>query len=127
MNGSKLGTSAVAALVLAAACAHPLAQAPAPVASPSAARTSQASPAGPAQGAATDSARGTSTGPKPYPKVITKDAKTRSGMFKTHLVGEKLYFEIPSRELNKDMLLVGRFHSSAPSPGDFDGYGGDQF
>jgi len=48
-------------------------------------------------------------------------------MFKTHIVGDKLYFEIPTKEMNKDMLLVGRFHASAPNPGDFDGYGGDQF
>jgi hypothetical protein len=130
MNGSKSGMSAVIALVFAAACSRPVAQAPTPVTTPSGnGRTaSQTSPtAGPIQGAATDSARGLATGPKPYPKVITKEAKTRSGMFKTHVVGEKLYFEIPSKELDKDMLLVGRFHSSAPSPGDFDGYGGDQF
>jgi len=129
MNRNKPGTSAVIALVLSAACARPAAQAPAPVPAPSAnGRTvSQTSPGAPIQGASTDSARGAPTGPKPYPRVITKEAKTRSGMFKTHIVGEKLYFEIPTRELNKDMLLVGRFHSSAPNPGDFDGYGGDQF
>jgi len=49
------------------------------------------------------------------------------GTFKTHIVGDKLYFEIPNKEMNRDMLLVGRFERSAVSPGDFNGYGGDQF
>ena len=117
------------ALTLVSACTHPASQAPVPVGgSPTGARSSTqtGNASGPAGGAA-DSARGTASGPKPYPRVITKEAKTRSGMFKTHVVGDKLYFEIPSKELNKDMLLVGRFHASAPNPGDFDGYGGDQF
>src|SRR5690242_17860268 len=33
--------------------------------------------------------------PRPYNRVITPDAKTRRGMFLTHQVGDKLYFEIP--------------------------------
>ena len=74
-----------------------------------------------------DSSRSTSSGPRPYPRVITSEAKTRVGMFKTHIVGDKLYFEIPSKELNRDMLMVGRFERAAVTPGDFDGYGGDQF
>jgi hypothetical protein len=129
MVGKRLAS---AGLVLAGtiACAHPAPQsAPAPIASRQGGRgpSQMANAGGGPVGGGTDSTRGPSTGPKPYPRVITKDAKTRSGMFKTHIVGDKLYFEIPSKELNKDMLLVGRFHASAPNPGDFDGYGGDQF
>ena len=45
---------------------------------------------------------------KPYAEVIPKDAKTRVGLFITHRVGDSLYFEIPRRELDRDMLLVGR-------------------
>ena len=126
---TKKMAGACIALTLVSACTHPASQAPVPVSgSPTGARSSTqtANASGPAGGAA-DSARGTASGPKPYPRVITKEAKTRSGMFKTHVVGDKLYFEIPGKELNKDMLLVGRFHASAPNPGDFDGYGGDQF
>ncbi len=43
---------------------------------------------------------------KPYEEVITKEAKTANGLFKTHMVGEKLYYEIPKDKLGKDMLWV---------------------
>ncbi|MGH9422121.1 MAG: DUF5117 domain-containing protein, partial [Thermoanaerobaculia bacterium] len=130
MVGKKLAGAGLA-LVGAVACTHQAPQqAPVPVAAAQAggrggARAANAA-GGPIGGGA-DSTHAPSTGPKPYSRVITKDAKTRAGMFKTHIVGDKLYFEIPAKELNKDMLLVGRFHASAPNPGDFDGYGGDQF
>ena len=70
--------------------------------------------------------------PRPYNRVITSEAKTRRGMFAAHRVGDKLYFEIPSRELNKDMLVVGRYtRAAAADPnlpgGQFGEYGGDQF
>jgi len=45
-------------------------------------------------------------------------------MFAVHRLNDKLYFEIPARELNKDMLLVGRFTRAAASVGN---YGGDEF
>jgi hypothetical protein len=53
-------------------------------------------------------------------------------MFAVHRVNDKLYFEIPKKELNKDMLLVGRFtRAAAANPrlpgGQFGSYGGDQF
>jgi hypothetical protein len=86
-----------------------------------------AAPTGVAGGATSDSTRPAVATPKPYPRVITKEAKSRVGMFTTHIVGDKLYFEIPAKELNRDMLMVGRFERSAVAPGDFDGYGGDQF
>ncbi|HEX7018538.1 MAG TPA: zinc-dependent metalloprotease [Gemmatimonadaceae bacterium] len=76
--------------------------------------------------------------PRPYNRVITREAKTRRGLFTVHVVGDRLYFEIPSNELNKDMLVVGRFaRAAAPAPqrggatpagpGGFPDYGGDQF
>ncbi|HXH60518.1 MAG TPA: DUF5117 domain-containing protein, partial [Fimbriimonadaceae bacterium] len=43
---------------------------------------------------------------KPYADVITDKAVTAEGVFKTHRIGEKLYFEIPKDELNKDFLWV---------------------
>jgi hypothetical protein len=117
----------------AAACTR----APAPQTSPSPQRSA-------AQRAGTDSTRpagdssrsgggsGAPAQPRPYNRVITKEAKTRRGMFAVHRVNDKLYFEIPSRELNKDMLLVGRFtRAAAADPrlpgGQFGNYGGDQF
>ena len=53
-------------------------------------------------------------------------------MFAVHRVNDKLYFEIPRKELGKDMLLVGRFtRAAAANPrqpgGQFGSYGGDQF
>jgi len=70
--------------------------------------------------------------PRPYNRVITSEAKTRRGLFAAHRVGDKLYFEIPNRELGKDMLLVGRYtRAAAADPtlpgGQFGEYGGDQF
>ena len=70
--------------------------------------------------------------PRPYNRVITRDARTRRGMFAVHRVNDKLYFEIPRKELNKDMLMVGRFtRAAATNPrlpgGQFGNYGGDQF
>ncbi|MDQ6831614.1 MAG: zinc-dependent metalloprotease [Gemmatimonadota bacterium] len=64
--------------------------------------------------------------------MITAEAKTRRGLFAVHRVGDRLYFEIPSKELNKDMLVVGRYaRAAAANPnlpgGQFGEYGGDQF
>ncbi len=72
--------------------------------------------------------------PRPYNRVITSEAKTRKGMFNVHRVGDKLYFEIPAKELHKDMLMVGRFAAAPASDptnptagGRFGAYGGDEF
>ncbi|MVO09041.1 DUF5117 domain-containing protein [Flavobacterium sp. TP390] len=46
---------------------------------------------------------------KDYNSVITKDAKTTSGLFKIHKVTDTYYFEVPNQLLNKDMLLVSKF------------------
>ena len=45
---------------------------------------------------------------KSYDQVITKDAKSKKGLFTTHQVGDKFYFEIPKKHLGKDMLLVSQ-------------------
>jgi len=55
---------------------------------------------------------------KDYSKVITSDAKSDDGLFTTHFVDDKLYFEIPLDLLDKDMLLVSRI-AGVPS-----GFGG---
>lgn len=47
-----------------------------------------------------------STDPQPYEKVITKDAKTKNGLFKVHVVKDKYYYEIPKSELGKEYLWV---------------------
>jgi hypothetical protein len=43
---------------------------------------------------------------KPYDDVITKDAVSRPGLFLTHQLGEKLYYEIDPSRFGKDMLWV---------------------
>ncbi len=44
--------------------------------------------------------------PQPYEKVITKDAKSKDGLFKVHKVKDKYYYEIPKIELGKEYLWV---------------------
>ena len=113
-------------VVLASACVPPTApSAPAP------ARTGE-----PPAARGGDSAGGAATprapAPRPYDRVITSKAQTRRGLFAVHRVDDKLFFEIPRRELNKDMLPVGRYARAAAAgpdlpPGQFGAYGGDQF
>jgi hypothetical protein len=45
---------------------------------------------------------------KTYDQVITKEAKSKKGLFTAHQVGDKYYFEIPKKHLGKDMLLVSQ-------------------
>ena len=60
--------------------------------------------------------------PRPYNRVVTAEAQSRAGLFKTHRVGSRLLFEIPRSALNKEMLLVTR---AARVPVNA-GYGGQQ-
>jgi hypothetical protein len=43
---------------------------------------------------------------KPYDEVITKDAVTRSGLFRVHQVEDKLYFELLPAALDRELLWV---------------------
>ncbi len=45
---------------------------------------------------------------KPYNKVITGEANTDEGLFKTHQVGAEYFFEIPNDLLEKEILIVSR-------------------
>jgi hypothetical protein len=116
----------ISGVFLAAACTR------APVTAPAPQRGgAQAAENGRAAGDSTRPGTGPAQ-PRPYSRVITRDARTRRGLFAVHRVNDKLYFEIPSRELNKDMLLVGRFtRAAAANPrqpgGQFGSYGGDEF
>jgi hypothetical protein len=79
-------------------------------------------------------APGAAAAPRPYSRVVTAEAKTRVGMFKVHRINDRVLFEIPAKELNKDELMVGRLARAAAgnqtpgptSPG-FGDYAGDQF
>jgi hypothetical protein len=43
---------------------------------------------------------------RPYDRVITKEAKTSPGLFLVHRIEDRVYFEIPTTELGKEMLWV---------------------
>ncbi|MBM3432007.1 MAG: zinc-dependent metalloprotease [Bacteroidetes bacterium] len=67
-------------------------------------------------------------GPKPYKEVITPKAQTQKGMFWTHKVEDKYFFEIPDSLIGREILVVNRI-SKAPADlrsGGFFGYAGDQ-
>src|SRR4051812_47013742 len=104
----------ILALSLIAACSQPAPKAaPAPVPAPPAPAPQNdptqpgrgGPPAFPAaglgQGQDSTGGRGglPAAGPRPYNRVITPGAQTRRGMFAVHRVGDRLYFEIPSKEL----------------------------
>jgi hypothetical protein len=124
----------LAAAALTAGCAHNTAV-PAAGPTPSPAQVGGGASAGAATPQRDSNARSGPTAeprPRPYRRVITSEAKTVRGLFNVHRVGSKLYFEIPSHEMNKDMLLVGRYaRASASDPssptGGFGEYGGDEF
>ncbi len=45
---------------------------------------------------------------RPYDRVITKEAKTDDGIFKVHRIKEKIYYEIPKDQLDKEFLWVSQ-------------------
>ena len=57
-----------------------------------------------------------------YTDVITEDAITSEGLFDTHMIEDKLYYEIPLDLLDREMLLLTRI---AKTP-DGVGYGGSK-
>jgi hypothetical protein len=134
------GVAALAVLsAMAIGCSRSTASAPAPTpnrpAQPTAAvntAPAEDSAARAAAGGGRGGAPGAAAAPRPYNRVITREANTRRGMFAVHRVGDRLYFEIPRRELDKDMLVVGRYtRAAAANPnlpgGGFGEYAGDEF
>ena len=59
---------------------------------------------------------------KPYNKIITSEAETDKGLFYSHFVDDKHYFEIPDSLLNEEILLVSRI-SALPQNLTFGGAG----
>lgn len=114
-------------LLLAAGCAPGASRTPSTAAHP--AVTLPAPPPAPAR--ADGEARGGGPGaaqapgepgPRPYAQVITSRAQSRDGLFRTHLVGTRLYYEIPAAELGREMLLVTQIaRNTADSPASFGG------
>ena len=60
--------------------------------------------------------------PQPYEKVITKDAKSKKGVFTVHQIKERYYYEIPKTEFNKEFLWNTRIAKTTLGVG----YGGDE-
>ncbi|MDQ3278099.1 MAG: DUF5117 domain-containing protein, partial [Bacteroidota bacterium] len=66
------------------------------------------------------------TGPRPYAEVITGKAKTDRGLFISHKVEDKYYFEIPDSLLGREILVVNRISKAPAGPrAGFIGYAGD--
>ncbi len=49
---------------------------------------------------------GATQDPQPYDRVITKDAKSKAGIFAVHQVKDRFFYEIPKSEMGKDYLWV---------------------
>ncbi|EHQ28946.1 zinc-dependent metalloprotease [Mucilaginibacter paludis] len=69
---------------------------------------------------------GAKAAPKPYKTVITDKAISRNGLFKTHKLEDKYYFEIGDSVLNREILVVSRISKAGADIRDADGYAGDQ-
>ncbi len=54
---------------------------------------------------------------KPYNKVITADAVSDTGLFITHRIKDKLYYEIPEEELDNELLIVTRLAQAQTGTG----------
>ncbi|WP_268033569.1 zinc-dependent metalloprotease [Algoriphagus sp. PAP.12] len=65
---------------------------------------------------------GNNKGPKPYKDVITKEAKSKDGLFKVHQIDDKYFYEIPDSLFGRDMLMVTTIARTA----DGIGYGGER-
>lgn len=129
-NRPILIAAGLAALALACQPAVAPSTAPAPTAAPAATPTTTPpttpptggqAPAGQPPAGGAPGAPAADPVPRPYAQVIRGDVKTKSGLFKTHLIGSALYFEIPAGEFGKDMLLV----TQVAKNNDGDGYGGE--
>jgi hypothetical protein len=55
--------------------------------------------------------------PRPYAEVITAEARTDEGIFKVHRVGDRLFFEIPKAQLDKDFLWVTQIKRTTTGAG----------
>jgi hypothetical protein len=60
--------------------------------------------------------------PQPFDRVITKEAKSKKGLFTVHQIGERFYFEIPKKELGKQYLWNTQIAKTTVGAG----YGGGQ-
>jgi hypothetical protein len=98
--------------------ATPTDRAPGDTAAPTPGRTAP-TPQGPGGAAGEPS-------PRPYRQVVTAGATSREGLWRSHLIGARLLFEIPTTVYGKDILVVPRI-AMAPVGANAGGpYGGQQ-
>jgi hypothetical protein len=62
----------------------------------------------PPQTAAQEDRRMAAPEPRPYDRVVTKEAKSDEGIFTVHRIGDRLFYEIPAGMLDKDFLWVSQ-------------------
>lgn len=84
--------------------------------------TPQAPAGGPGAGGGRGGAAAATPNPQPYDRVITKEAKTKKGLFLVHQIGERYYYEIPKSELGREFLWNTQIAKTALGVG----YGGGQ-
>jgi hypothetical protein len=75
------------------------------------------------QTGASPSQSGTDDAFKKYSEVVTDEAVTDEGLFKTHRVDDDLFFEIPDSLFNREMLLVTRIAQVPAEMGPFSNAG----
>jgi hypothetical protein len=56
-------------------------------------------------------------GIRPYAEIITRDAKSDDGLFKVHRIDDRIYYEIPARALDKEILWVTTLAKTATGVG----------
>ena len=54
---------------------------------------------------------------RPYERVITKDATSKSGVFTVHRIKDRLYYEIPKQHLGREFLWVSQVKSTTIGAG----------
>ena len=117
-TSSALFMGAATAAIVAIGCSTAKPPAPAPTPAPQNRATRPAGTAGESTEAPAGGLQGGRGGrggvtaqagvpsPLPYARVVTSRAETKNGLFKVHKIGDRVLFEIPRHELNKDILLV---------------------
>ncbi len=132
-----LGSATAAIVAIGCTTKTPPAAAPAPAAAPTRPTVQQApsnvptdtgeTPAGGGagfgrggRGGGNAAAQGGNANPQPYNRVVTAQAQTKTGFFKTIRIGDRLLFEIPRSQMNKDILLVQEIAQTALGAG-YDG------
>jgi hypothetical protein len=110
----RLRLLALGLVVVAAGCSRGAVAAPQPQRPPAAAAaaddTARAAPGAPR-----------AAQPRPYNRVVTAEARTQAGYFKTHRIGDRVLFEIPRVRLGQDMLVVVRNAAGGATGGFFGG------